>query len=240
MAKDPAFLFYSQDFLTGTMFMSNEEIGIYVKLLCAQHQHGGIIKKEDFISVTKDNPNIKSKFVECDEGFYNERLTEEMIKRSKKSANLSQNAKKGWALRKKSKSNANASNLHMPIENENEDENEIKKENKKIRKSATFKPPTLQEVKDYCQERRNSVDCTQFIDFYESKGWMVGKNKMKSWKASVRTWEKRDGTTSVKVDNIPRKKADPRCVNCRGTGILYAPGTGKNNPCGCTEQKWGD
>ena len=51
-------------------------------------------------------------------------------------------------------------------------------------------PPTLQEVKDYCKERHNSVDAQRFIDFYESKGWMVGKNKMKDWKACVRTWEK--------------------------------------------------
>jgi predicted phage replisome organizer len=50
--------------------------------------------------------------------------------------------------------------------------------------------PTLQEVTDYCSERKNSVDPQRFIDFYSSKGWMIGKNKMKDWKAAVRTWEK--------------------------------------------------
>lgn len=57
-------------------------------------------------------------------------------------------------------------------------------------KSTRFVPPTLDQVKEYCEERGNNVDAERFIDFYESKGWMVGKNKMKDWKACVRTWEK--------------------------------------------------
>lgn len=52
-------------------------------------------------------------------------------------------------------------------------------------------PPSLEEVTAYCNERKNNVDPQQFIDFYESKGWYVGKTKMKDWKACVRTWEKR-------------------------------------------------
>lgn len=55
--------------------------------------------------------------------------------------------------------------------------------------STQFIPPTLEEVEAYCIERNNGVNPNNFIDFYESKGWMVGKNKMKDWKASVRTWE---------------------------------------------------
>lgn len=52
-----------------------------------------------------------------------------------------------------------------------------------------FKKPTLQEVLDYCKERRNTVNAQRFIDYYESKGWKVGRDGMKDWKASVRTWE---------------------------------------------------
>ena len=69
------------------------------------------------------------------------------------------------------------------------DKNSLDKVNKK---SSPFVPPTLEEVKAYCQERGNGVDPQKFIDFYESKGWMLGKNKMKDWKASVRTWESRN------------------------------------------------
>lgn len=55
----------------------------------------------------------------------------------------------------------------------------------------SFKKPTLEEVAAYCNERNNGVNPENFIDFYESKGWMVGKNKMQNWKACVRTWEKK-------------------------------------------------
>lgn len=55
-----------------------------------------------------------------------------------------------------------------------------------------FSPPTLEDVQAYCMKRNNQVDAEQFIDFYSSKGWMVGKNPMKDWKACVRTWEKRN------------------------------------------------
>lgn len=53
-----------------------------------------------------------------------------------------------------------------------------------------FKPPTVQEVRDYCEQRGNGIDAEYFVDFYTSKNWMVGKNKMKDWKACVRTWER--------------------------------------------------
>jgi hypothetical protein len=59
----------------------------------------------------------------------------------------------------------------------------------KKNKPTGFQPPTLDEVKDYCKERDNSVNPDKWYNFYESKGWMIGKNKMKSWKAAVRTWE---------------------------------------------------
>lgn len=59
--------------------------------------------------------------------------------------------------------------------------------------SATkkFKKPSLEEIKGYCKERENKIDPEQFMNYYESKGWMIGKNKMKNWKAAIRTWESR-------------------------------------------------
>ena len=57
-------------------------------------------------------------------------------------------------------------------------------------KSNKFNKPTLEEIQAYCLERNNDVDAERFFDYYESNGWMVGKNKMKNWKAAVRTWER--------------------------------------------------
>ena len=59
-------------------------------------------------------------------------------------------------------------------------------------KKALFKKPKLDEVKNYCILRKNNIDAEAFIDFYESKNFMIGKNKMKDWKAAVRTWERRE------------------------------------------------
>ena len=64
------------------------------------------------------------------------------------------------------------------------------KEYKNIINNNIFIKPTLEEVRAYCEERNNNVDPETFINFYESKGWLIGKNKMKDWKAAVRTWEK--------------------------------------------------
>lgn len=66
---------------------------------------------------------------------------------------------------------------------------ELDKDKNNKAKSKRFVPPTLEQVQEYSRERGNYVDAQRFIDFYESKGWMVGKNKMKDWKAAVRNWE---------------------------------------------------
>lgn len=101
MAKDPAFLFYASDFMMGTAFFSDVQAGKYIRLLCFQHQHGGLIDKNSFNSIVGDDRLIRSKFVECDDGFYNERLAKEMEKRQKKSNNISEAAKNIWKERKK-------------------------------------------------------------------------------------------------------------------------------------------
>ncbi len=59
-------------------------------------------------------------------------------------------------------------------------------------KRKKFAIPTVEEVEQYCFERNNKVDAEMFVDFYSSKGWMIGKNPMKDWKAAVRTWERKD------------------------------------------------
>lgn len=57
-------------------------------------------------------------------------------------------------------------------------------------KTASFSPPSVDDVSAYCAERNNTVDAESFVDYYATRGWMVGKNRMKDWKAAVRTWER--------------------------------------------------
>lgn len=73
--------------------------------------------------------------------------------------------------------------------------------NRKEEKRKNFVKPTIEEIEEYCLERNNGINANAFYDFYESKDWFVGKNKMKDWKACVRTWEQRD--TKTKNDDVP-------------------------------------
>lgn len=75
----------------------------------------------------------------------------------------------------------------------NKDVDVDKDKREKKRKPVRFSPPSLQEVMDYCRERGSPVDPQTFLDFYTTKGWVVGKTPMKDWRAAVRTWERREG-----------------------------------------------
>ena len=74
------------------------------------------------------------------------------------------------------------------------DKNSIDKNsiNKNSINNNSFKKPTIEEIKNYCEERNNNINAETFYNFYESKGWYVGKNKMKDWKACIRTWEQKN------------------------------------------------
>lgn len=127
MAKDPAFLFYTGDFATGTQFFNNEQVGVYIRLLMAQHQHGRLSEKQVKIICPNYDYDVISKFEKDEQGFfYNKRLEEEISKRKAFSESRSKNKKgKTKEVINTSKSYDN----HMEDENENKDE--IKKEIKK-------------------------------------------------------------------------------------------------------------
>ena len=82
---------------------------------------------------------------------------------------------------------------------EKKDKEILKREVK--REAATrFSPPTAEEVAAYVKERGSGVDAERFVDYYISKGWKVGGQPMKDWRAAVRTWERRDGRGSATVN----------------------------------------
>ena len=80
-------------------------------------------------------------------------------------------------------------------------------------RAARFTPPSVEEVRVYCAERKNSVDAERFVDFYASKGWLVGKSKMKDWRAAVRSWERSDSQQKMtNKDRIRSYDADESFV----------------------------
>ena len=92
--KDPAFLFYSSDFLTGTMFMTDSQLGKYIKILCTQHQKGHLSEKDMLKICKRYDKDIFDKFVKDESGkYYNIRLEREIAKRSAYSKSRSDNRK---------------------------------------------------------------------------------------------------------------------------------------------------
>jgi hypothetical protein len=106
------------------------------------------------------------------------------------------------------KTNKLLASKEVEVEVEVEVDKDIKKKVTKQRQQ--FSIPSLEEVKAYCQERNNSINPQQFLNYYQAKGWMIGQNKMKDWKAAVRTWEQRDespkGTLTPTAIYTPTKQ----------------------------------
>jgi len=126
--KDPAFLFYSSDFLSGVSDLTMEERGQFITLLCLQHQKGHLSKKAVAIAVASVTQDVMSKFnVDNDGLYYNERLDIEIAKRREFSEKQRNRALDGWKKRKQREADAlataNAPALPLEDENENEDIN---------------------------------------------------------------------------------------------------------------------
>ena len=112
----------------------------------------------------------------------------------------------------KSKPNANQMQGKDKDKDKDKTKDNIIKENTK-EKAPAFKPPTLEEVKQYCNERKNTVNAEAFIDYYTSKGWKIGSNSnMRDWRAAVRNWEKR---------SFNEPKRGPKTGG--DAGIIYKP-----------------
>ena len=176
MAKDPAFLFYSGDFLTGVTGMDMEERGQYITLLCLQHAKGHL----SIDLINRSVPNVSrfvlEKFVQDDEGLYfNIRLEEEAVKRNKFCKSRSENRKS-----KKDKNNICETHVeHM----ENENENVIKDRN-------TIKNiiPTLEEFLQYADMSPDfKYPLTAKYEQWVAEGWKDGHGKkIKNWKTKLK------------------------------------------------------
>jgi hypothetical protein len=86
--------------------------------------------------------------------------------------------------------------------------NPPKGEEEKKEREGVFKKPTIEEIAEYCREKGYNIDAETFWNFYEAKGWMIGKNKMKNWRAACATWVKKRSETmlpQLKLDNSKNK-----------------------------------
>jgi hypothetical protein len=98
-------------------------------------------------------------------------------------------------------------NTNKPLTSNQQTTNKPSTTNKNEKNERSiFIEPTYNDILEYCIERKNGVDVNKFLNFYSSKGWMVGKNKMIDWKACVRTWEK---PIEIKEVNEPNKWKAP-------------------------------
>jgi vacuolar-type H+-ATPase subunit I/STV1 len=154
MSKDPAVLFYTSDFLSGTFTMSNEQVGKYIRLLCLQHQKGKLTEK-DMLSICKAyDDEIWCKFIKEDGVFYNERMYNETVRRQKFSESRRNNAKSP-----KNDSTSKAYAQHMETETE-----------------------TINETINRTKTKTEILD-TKFEDWWLWYDYKISKDKAKSsWK----------------------------------------------------------
>ena len=159
-------------FLNDSALLSDEELGRLVRY--GLHY----VKGDADYATLKGNEYFLAPMIERYVEEDNERYTEKVEKNKK-------NASMRW--------HATASE-RMQTDAKDANTNTKSKSNTKtnINKERNFVPPTLSQVTEYCTERNNKVDPEQFVNFYESKGWKVGNQSMKDWKAAVRTWEQRE------------------------------------------------
>jgi uncharacterized protein YdaU (DUF1376 family) len=214
MAKDPAVLFYTSDFLSGTQFLTNEECGKYIRLLCQQHQCGHIPKNHMInICGSDDSPVIKKFLIDSDGNYYNDRMEYEKLKRSSYCKSRSNN-KSG---RKTNKSYDNHTNNHMLVHMENENENKafkslesLKAFNDQNQSSKIINPEDYKEreresgleaEEEEKEERRKTKKetCFSFEEFWEAYKKPVGK------KTSIRLYEKVSEENREKIkEHLPK------------------------------------
>jgi hypothetical protein len=180
MSKDPAVLFYTSDFLSGTFTMTDEQVGKYIRLLCLQHQKGKLTEK-DMLSICKAYDNeIYEKFDQVDGFFVNDRMYNESIRRSKFTESRRNNAK---SIKNDSISEASAKHMHKHMETETETIN-VNKDIfiNNIEPYKNLLNESYQEFIDYWTEPSKSgklrYEAQKFFDIKRRVNtWLQNKNK---------------------------------------------------------------
>lgn len=214
MAKDPAFNFYTNDFDAKTKFFSHEQVGMYLRLLMAQHQHGHLSEKQMLYICGRYDEDVFCKFSRDKDGFYfNERLEFEIDKRRSYSESRKKNRKS-----KKSSNISNTYDEHMSqhMENENENENDIKEKKEPISKNDLFEQIFTDErfVTDLSITHKDKDLKQAFEECYTHHSNAPNPpDFLWQWKQKLNTWltnkRKEDGNSKIKQQsNTSALKAD--------------------------------
>ena len=203
MAKDPAFLFYPGDYVSGTMGMTFEEKGAYMDLLMLQFNRGHMNTHMIQHTVGHLWEQVKCKFIQDDEGlWFNVRLDFEKDKR-KTFTESRRNNIKPKEKPKKEPSYETHMNTHMDSHMENENEN-INKDIINNKSKCNFEE-ALEYISIRLGTEQGKTEAQKFFNYYESNGWKVGKNPMKNWKAAANNWITNSNTYAKGTTNNQRK-----------------------------------
>lgn len=181
-----SFIIY-QNWATLFENLEDEKAGMLIKAICA-YSNGKEVEIQD-VSINAVFQMIAEKLSEDGQKYAEtvKKRADAVNKRWQKNKEEIQNDTNEYiSIQKNTKVEEKIQN-DSDTDTDTDTDNNLKEKNNKKRK---FVPPTLEEVKAYCKTRGNNVDAEAFINFYTSKDWMIGKNKMKDWQAAVRTWEK--------------------------------------------------
>jgi uncharacterized protein YdaU (DUF1376 family) len=202
MAKDPAVLFYTSDFISGTLTMTDEQRGQYIMLLCVQHQKGFLTEKDMLKICDSYDEDIWQKFVKTDDGrFFNERMKYESEKRNKYSESRANNRKSNKKNPEKGNENKHMKNIsetyekHMENENENINENIIV-EGGMGGDPAKYPKDFISEVIQIFQTAYKETRGEEYIITNDRKERMAAGNLLNLYKKrnpSVNTEATRDG-----------------------------------------------
>jgi hypothetical protein len=221
MAKDPAFLFYSSDFLNGVADLTMEERGQFITLLCLQHQKGTLTDKTIRLSLGSVSVDVLSKFSKDKDGnYFNERLSEEIEKRIQFTESRRNNGSKGGRPKNNTKP------LGLAKHNLMEDVNENENEDININKSKC----TFDQVYEYMAIRigkeNAKLEAEKFVNYYTSNGWKVGKNPMKSWGAAANNWITNSKQYAKGTTNNQRKLDKHELENLKNYNFIYSTSYG--------------
>jgi hypothetical protein len=221
MAKDPAFLFYSSDFLNGVADLTMEERGQFITLLCLQHQKGTLTDKTIRLSLGSVSVDVLSKFLKDKQGnFYNERLSVEIEKRIQFTESRRNNGSKGGRPKNNTKP------LGLAKHNLMEDVNENENEDININKSKC----SFEQVYEYMAIRigkeNAKIEAEKFVNYYTSNGWKVGKNPMKSWGAAANNWITNSKQYAKGTTNNQRKLDKHELENLKNYNFIYSTSYG--------------